>query len=664
MEYLIPNIGEVAAADQSVKHPHSPVNVPQDPAARGTGTKVKLSLQTRMVFFVVLLLSLLMLVTTYTGIQRESQGIMNQMQTDGIALAKSYALSAENALLLRRAGLGRVTGEASRTKGIKYLKIIDENLQIIGHTDVSRINTIDPDPLYRKALQTPITAVDQGRKPLTLISKDLSGENIFRVIIPLVTLDRVRGVLEIGLDMTEITAAMQRTNTQSLLIALAAFGCGGIFIWFFARSLMRPIRELVNAAERVAAGDLDYEIEVAGKDEIGHLALSFNYMTGRLREFTDNLIRINAELEADAALIEKLRIFNENILNSITPGVLTLDLDGYITTLNNAGLNILQLGKTGVIARRIAEVFDVGDPLREFLEGTLTSGMVCQEKELNISGNDARELWLSLKTAFLYDQYAQIVGYAVTFEDVTEVRQLQRRIHESEKMAAMGGLAAGIAHEVRNPLGAIKTSAQFLEDKFTPHDELRRFSQLIIREVERLDCLVERLLNFTRPGERDFQYEEINELIDNVVTLATLKVTNANLKIVKEFSPVLPRIFVDAKRLSQAFLNIILNAMDAMSGGGRLTIRTVSETENERLRIEFSDTGEGIPPEQINKIFDPFFTTRTKGTGLGLAIVQQIILEHNGTINVQSNPGEGTTISIILPFNPEHQMVENLTRFI
>ncbi|HBE78642.1 MAG TPA: hypothetical protein DDW65_12830, partial [Firmicutes bacterium] len=463
-----------------------------------------------------------------------------------------------------------------------------------------------------------------------------------------IILDSVVGVLEVGLDMTSISEAIRRTNNQSLFIALTAFLFGGAYIWFFARSLTRPIRNLVDAVEGVAAGDLEHEIIVTERNEIGHLALSFNYMTKRLRGYTGNLKKINAQLEADAAIIEKLRSYNENILNSINPGVLTLNLEGQITTLNNAGIKILQLEKVEATGCTIADVFASEHPVGLLLQSLVTTPEVCRGREIAI-GDESKETLLVFNAALLYEQNMELVGIAVTFEDVTEMRYLQMRINESEKLAAMGGLAVGMAHEVRNPLGAIKTCAQFLRDKFEPEDNRYKFPQIIIREAERLDQLIERLLNFTRPAEQDFQYEDINEILDNVAVLASLKVNDRRLTIKKSFDPNIPRLFVDAKRLQQAFLNIMLNAIDAMPDLGTLSAMTIYDQEKRRIKIEISDTGEGIPVNLVDKIFDPFFTTKIKGTGLGLAIVQQIILEHNGLISVQSKVGEGTLFTIFLP---------------
>jgi len=600
-----------------------------------------------MILSTVLLLALLMIVMTFAGIRRDSQGIFDQMQKDGVALAKSYALSAENALMLH-AGLGRLTGEASRTRGIEYLKILDRGSRVIGHTDVSQIGRQDNDPLCRRALKTPITAVEKGKTPITLVDRDSQGREIYRVVIPLVILDSVAGVLEVGLEMTSITGAIARTNNQSLIIATIAMLVGGVCVWLFARSLTRPIKSLVQAAERIAMGDLDSGIRVTTNDEIGHLAESFNYMTGRLREYMGSLKTANAQLEAHANTIDKLRRYTENILASITPGVITTDFAGRITTLNNAGARILQLNVDRAVGQVVNEVLGAGS-----FSTVLEQALACQREEygleVSLVGPDRKEALLIVNTALIRDHEGSPVGLAVTFEDVTEVRQLQKRIAEAEKLAAMGELVVGIAHEVRNPLGAIKTSAQFLQDKFEPADSRYRFARLIVRETERLNQLVERLLSLARPAMNDLQYENINNLVNAAATLAVLKAKEQKIKFIADYGQGLPRLLADARRMQQCFLNIMLNAMDAMPDGGRLLVRTAHGPGDSSVIVEISDTGEGIPEERLDKIFNPFFTTRSTGTGLGLAIVQQIILEHNGVIEVRSRPGEGTTFTIKLP---------------
>ncbi len=597
-----------------------------------------------------------MIITTYVGIKRETRSILKQMQRDGVALAKAYGRTVETALLLQGAGMGRVTGDASRSKGIKYLSILDTRQTIIGHTDVNLIGRLHRDSLCERALHTPITAVQAGRTPITMVSRDSLGEPYFRVVVPLVTVDSVQGVLDLGLDMEGISEAIRRTNVQSFYIALAAIFFGALLAVFFARSIARPIRKLAEGANVVASGDLSRDIDIKARGEIADMAASFKNMTIKLREYTGNLKRINTQLEADVAIIEKLHSYNESILNSITPGVLTFDLAGTITTVNDSGVAILKRQRAGLLGRTISDVFDPNDPIRKLLEAVLSTGKAYERKEIVLNNSDAKEVLLSCNSVPLYDQHEKVVGHCFTFEDVTEVRNLQQRIQQSERLALMGELAIGIAHEVRNPLGAIKTCGQYLGAKLFKEDPLNKYTHLIIRESDRLDQLVSRLLNFARPGERDLQHVALNALLEDAVALAMLKGSTRNVTVERNYDPAIPLILADAKRLSQAFLNILLNGIDAMAEqAGTLTVASSYDREHQMVKIQFSDTGEGIAPSHLPKIFYPFYTTRQRGTGLGLAIVQQIIAEHSGTISVESKEEEGSTFTIILPLSQENQ---------
>ena len=608
----------------------------------------RFGLQTRMIVSLVLLLSLLMVLITLTEIRRERTSIFEQMRKDGIALAKAYALGVENALLLGKAGLSRVTGEAGRTKGIEFLQIVDTMETVIGHTDITRIGTHFTDSLYLRARRTPITALEQGKTPLLRMRKNLRGEQVFCVIMPLVMLGSVNGVLELGLETTGITRAIERTNRQFLLIALAALGFGILFILIFARSLVKPIRHLADAAGKIAAGELDHSIAVKGNDEIGHLAASFVFMTQKLRENMGALRTTNEALQAHVVTIENLRTYIENILNSITTGIMTVDPEGRITYLNRTGKSILRLETADCIGKKIDDLFPAGHFLRNVMAqdgGTLQAG------DVNVAGRV-----INLNTDALYDQHGRVEGRLAAFEDVTELRQLQKRTQHTDTMTLMGRLAAGIAHEVRNPLGAVKTCAQFLEKNSGLDEKNRHFIELILREAKRMEGLISRLLNYARPDECDAQYADINAVIDNAVELAALKANQVNVKVEKHYASAITGLFIDEKRLSQAILNLLLNAVDATGGSGTISVTTSFAAESQKVRIVIHDTGAGIPKELQEKIFDPFFTTRAGGTGLGLAIVQQIIFEHNGTIAVESLPGEGTAFTILLPVSHRVRM--------
>jgi signal transduction histidine kinase len=483
----------------------------------------RIGLQARMIASLVLLLSFLLMFMTAREINRERNSVFNQMRKDGIALARGYALGVENSLLLHNAGLSRLTGEAGLTQGIEFLQIVDTSGTVIGHTDIRVVGKKFADPLYENALHTSINAMEKGKTPATRMVKNDRGQDVFCVIMPLVTLGTVAGVLEIGLETSGIRGAVEETNRQSTQVALVVMILGVAAIWLFARSLVKPIRHLAEAAGKIASGDLDQSIVVKSKDEIGQLASSFRYMTRKLRENMNSLRAANEEL---------------------------------------------------------------------------------------------------------------------------------KRFRHEEKMSLMGRLAAGIAHEVRNPLGAMKTCAQFLAKTTNPEDRSYHFIQLIIREAKRMEGLVSRLLTYARPDESDVSYGDVNTVVDNAIELASLKANQLHVKITRESGVDLPKVFLDEKRLSQALLNLLLNSLDFIDDAGKISVRTSFDGENDSVVITISDTGKGIPKEHQEKIFDPFFTTRTGGTGLGLAIVQQIIFEHNGTIRVESSVGTGTTFIITLPVHP------------
>ena len=611
----------------------------------------RFGLQTRMIVSLVLLLSLLMVLITLTEIRRERTNISEQMRKDGIALAKAYALGVENALLLGKAGLSRVTGEAGRTTGIEFLQIVDTAGTVIGHTDITRIGTTFADSFFLRARATPITALEQGKTPILRMRKNAKGEEIFCVIMPLVMLGAVNGVLELGLETTGITLAIERTNRQFLFIALAALGFGILFILIFARSIVKPIRHLADAAGKIAAGELDHSIAVQGHDEIGHLAASFGFMTQKLRENLGALRTTNEALQAQVVTIENLQAYIENILNSITIGIMTVDPDRRITYCNRTGQNILGQEPAGCIGKKIDDLFPPDHFLRRAFTAAPRDGAAEAADAAAVAAGDVNVAGriISLNTDALFDQHGQTTGRLAAFEDVTELRQLQKRTQHTDTMTLMGRLAAGIAHEVRNPLGAVKTCAQFLEKNSGLDEKNRHFIDLILREAKRMEGLVSRLLNYARPDECDAQYADINAVVDNAVELAALRANQVNVKVEKHYASGIPGLFIDGNRLSQAVLNLLLNAVDAIDGSGTISVFTAFSEESQKVSIVIRDTGTGIPKELQEKIFDPFFTTRTGGTGLGLAIVQQIIFEHNGTIAVESKDGEGTVFTILLP---------------
>jgi two-component system sensor histidine kinase HydH len=231
--------------------------------------------------------------------------------------------------------------------------------------------------------------------------------------------------------------------------------------------------------------------------------------------------------------------------------------------------------------------------------------------------------------------------------DLGEIRRLEEEVRRKEKLAAIGGLAAGVAHEIRNPLSSIKGIASYYKSKFADDSEDKEMAGVMIEEVDRLGRVINQLLEFARPAELNLRPANLNEILEHSARLVKQEAIAKNIQIDLSLTPEGEPVVVDPDRLTQCFLNLYLNGLQAMENGGRLTIS--SFIRDGRFAVDIKDSGSGISVDDLAKIFDPYFTTKTKGTGLGLAIVHKIVEAHQGQVKVRSTIGQGTVFSIILP---------------
>jgi two-component system sensor histidine kinase HydH len=225
--------------------------------------------------------------------------------------------------------------------------------------------------------------------------------------------------------------------------------------------------------------------------------------------------------------------------------------------------------------------------------------------------------------------------------------ETEEQLRRADRLSALGELSAGMAHEIRNPLGSIKGAVEILRDDYDPGDAKYEFVGILLKETDRLNRIVQEFLEFARPKPPEFQPVDVNNAVESVLTLTAQETAKAGIQIVRQLDRSIGRLNLDGGMLKQAFLNLILNAVQAMPGGGTLTVG--SRLNGGALEMTISDTGGGIPPENRKKLFRPFFTTKKNGTGLGLAITYRIIENHRGTIDVASEPGKGTTFTVRIP---------------
>ncbi|HKX33061.1 MAG TPA: ATP-binding protein [Blastocatellia bacterium] len=356
----------------------------------------------------------------------------------------------------------------------------------------------------------------------------------------------------------------------------------------------------------------------------------------------------------------RLKEFNENIIESINVGVMVINLHGRITNWNGALEDIYGIHREQAIGRRILEVFQA-DMIRAL---RLLSGRAewQQDEPVNIykfraQSADGRELTLNISLAALQSKTEEIEGTLVAIEDVTERVRLEEQLQQSDKLSSIGLLAAGVAHEVNTPLTGISSYSQMLMRQIPESDPRHQLLEKIYRQTSRASSIVNNLLNFSRVSDSRFAQIDLNRVIDDTIQLLEAQLRNTRIEVTRHYAEDLPQAPGNAPKLQQVFMNLILNARDAMPEGGQLEISTRADEVS--VTISFRDTGIGIAPEHLAKIYDPFFTTKQigKGTGLGLAVSYGIIQDHGGSIQVESRPGEGTHFHLTLPLTTARQQL-------
>jgi two-component system sensor histidine kinase HydH len=249
----------------------------------------------------------------------------------------------------------------------------------------------------------------------------------------------------------------------------------------------------------------------------------------------------------------------------------------------------------------------------------------------------------------LNDEDGTFLGYVLLFKDLSEVRSLRKEIARSQRLASVGRLAAGVSHEIRNPLSSIKGFATYFKERYHDVPENQQISNLMIQEVDRLNRVVGQLHEFARPIKISKKSIQIKSFIENSLKLIERQASEANIKIQTSLSSEIDKVFVDPDRINQVLLNLYLNAIESMENEGSLSVTLTNTLKKDGIEIRVSDTGTGISKDDLAHIFDPYFTTKASGTGLGLAIVHNIIEAHKGKIKVESILGQGTTVTVILP---------------
>ncbi|UFS68690.1 ATP-binding protein [Geomonas sp. RF6] len=415
---------------------------------------------------------------------------------------------------------------------------------------------------------------------------------------------------------------------------------------YLARSLTIPIQELAAATRQVAEGNLEVHLGETGHDEIGMLISSFNRMTQDLRENQLALQHTNEELKSSNAELEQRRRYMEAVLTNVTAGVISVDRDGVLTTVNKSAEKLLLINTDRVRGRNFREVLAPSqlDVVKGLLRDMVLAKQGSISKQVTIPMPEG-DLTLLTSLTVLKDENDSFMGMVVVLDDLTNLIRAQR-------MAAWREVARRIAHEIKNPLTPIQLSAQRLRKRFLSRfpEEERVFDEctsMIIKSVDELKGLVDEFSNFARMPAAQPTPNDLNAVVREAVTL--YDEAHRSITFTLKMDECLPPILLDRDQIKRVLINLLDNAVAAIDGPGEIVLSTSYDAELKMATFAISDTGHGIAPEDRPRLFEPYFSRKKGGTGLGLAIVNTIIADHHGFIRAKENFPRGSRFIVELP---------------
>lgn len=378
-------------------------------------------------------------------------------------------------------------------------------------------------------------------------------------------------------------------------------------------------------------------------------------LTKKLKRYTRNLETLVREANVE---LERAYQFRENIIENSPDAIVCVRKGGEITIFNSAAEKLLGYRKREVIGKmNIVHIYPPGDAkkiMKDLRSVDFGGPGILQKREVMLLDKTGAQIPVFISAAILYEDGRESGSMGI-FTDMREKLKLERQLLRSEKLSSLGKLSAGIAHEINQPLTGVLTFAHLLLRQHKNDEKTRKDLEVIVRETTRIRGIVQGILDFARETPMQKRPRRIEEVVDQTLEIVVHQQRFFGISLVKQYDPSVPEVVIDSNLMEQVFMNVILNALEAMTGSGTLTVGTrVSERWAE---VNFTDTGQGMPEEMLDRIFDPFFTTKDStegmGMGLGLAVSYGIVKNHNGDIQVTSRPGKGTTFTIKLPLeNP------------
>ncbi len=603
----------------------------------------KTSLRVRLIIILLLTVTVPIIITGYFMMNRAETALLNEKQAKLFGYARLldiYLKGTYNDILAKEGVLN-----ADRATKIK---ILNQALQAytdqiasahpglgIGYysKDLDAILTYGPSKEFGYTVGQSIFPGHQGYtvmatgKEMVQLGKLVRGP-IMNCMIPVIRKGEVIGYIwsnELLEDIENQIAGMENKIYDTIIIGLF---CALITAYFMTGNIARDV-EIIKDGLKILHKNMSHRLPLL-RGEMGEIASAINEM-------------------ADA--LNNMKHHTENIVASTPNGLITLNEQGHITIYNLPCERITGIPAKDAIDNHYRHVFQPWPEIMKILDQSF-DGELYQNKELTISVNKQQVPILFTTTPLLNNKNEQM-GILVIMRDLTDTKKLEEQVRRADRLAVIGELSAGVAHEVRNPLTAITGYLQLLAVDFKEDDPRQEFTRIISKEISRLNHLIDQLLYFSRPLPAQFMPVDIHDVIQETLLLINNPAVRKKVTIHTVFSPNLPLVKVDPVQIKQVLLNIILNGIQAIESTGTLTLCTSFDSSSQYICIEIIDTGTGIPPENIPRLFDPFYTTKEKGTGLGLAVADKIMEVHHGYIEVSSELGVGTCFSLYLPVRQE-----------
>jgi nitrogen fixation/metabolism regulation signal transduction histidine kinase len=607
-------------------------------------------LRYRLIFQTSCLLIILLGTLGSIVVTHQGQTIQKQLERRGMAMAQSLAalskasLATYNYIALEQTANQTVKNDPD----VVYVIIHDKEGRIAGYSGRADLQgALLEDDISLKALfaEQPVTQLSNwGPEEISVMDVAVP------VFIP--GSDHRWGTIRVALTLTPMYEQIRQTQ-----LIIAGIGCFALVLGILlsnwaARRITRPLGQLVTATIEAAQGNLSQNIDVETGDEVEILASNFSTM---MRE----ILAQKQQLESQLAEIKHLQRYTEKLLTTMSDGLLSVDTKGNVAAINPAARRMLRVPDEININSSASAALEQSPVVFSYVQEVLQNPQSGTQRELQVNVGSEDQIVLA-NSSLLIDAEGEAIEVITSLHDITQLKRLEALVRQSERLAALGTLAAGMAHEIRNPLSAIKTFVQLLPRKVDQPEFLVKFQRTVPRELDRINRLIEDLLELSRIPRYRFEVLNLQTLLGQSIEFFEGELRVTEIDCVTKVSPDLPLILADSDQLIKALYNLIRNAIQAMPTGGRLTVEGYRETgagpnkpilfnQDGWVCLVFSDTGVGIPFENVKNIFNPFFSTKDRGTGLGLAITHKVITEHGGHLDVVSRVGEGSSFIIYLP---------------